>query len=75
MMKQLAHEPGCRRALGQADIVGELTSMAMTSGSSLQQNPGDRDAIVRERERSVQSVALFFTFRRLWTQFSTYLSG
>ena len=56
MMKQLAHEPGCRRALGQADIVGELTSMAMTSGSSLQQNPGDRDAIVREKERTVESV-------------------
>ncbi|CAG5112476.1 Oidioi.mRNA.OKI2018_I69.chr2.g6690.t1.cds [Oikopleura dioica] len=45
VMKQLALEAGCRRALGQADIVGELTAMAMTSGSSLQQNPGDRDAI------------------------------
>ena len=46
VLKNLAQEAGCRRALGQADIVGELTSMAMQSGQTLQQDQNNRESLV-----------------------------
>jgi len=45
VLKNLAQEAGCRRALGQADIVGELTSMAMQSGQTLQQDQNNRESL------------------------------
>ena len=46
VLKNLAQEAGCRRALGQADIVGELTSMAMQSGQTLQQDQNNKESLV-----------------------------
>jgi len=55
-LKNLAQEAGCRRALGQADIVGELTSMAMQSGQTLQQDQNNRESLVSLQEKTFLNI-------------------